>query len=103
MLRRWPALLVAFCMAWCQQGALLHVLRHHMPLPVAQAGHSAPSHQDGVGCDTCFAFAHAASAMAAACPVAGLLSTADRWIVHERFARLPARAPEASARDPPSS
>jgi hypothetical protein len=103
MARRWPLLLVALCMAWCQQGALLHGLRHHLPHPAAQAALQAPDHDEGVGCRTCFAFEHVACAMATACAVASVLSADEHWTLPVRFVPLAAPAPEASARDPPRS
>jgi hypothetical protein len=104
MTRRWPLLLVALCMAWCQQGALLHGLRHHhLPRAAAQAALQASAHQEGVACDTCFAFEHVACALATASTVASLLPADEHWRLHERFAHLAASAPDASARDPPRS
>jgi len=103
MMRRWPLLVVALCMAWCQQGALLHGLRHHLPRAAAQAALQASAHQEGVACDTCFAFEHVACAMATASLVAHLPPADEHWLVHERFAHLATSAPDASARDPPQS
>ena len=71
MRARLSSLLLAFCLVFSQQGALLHALRHELPHAGA-ASDDAESHPAGAGCVTCLA-----------------------------FARRPADVPRARARDPP--
>lgn len=103
MKRSWGSLLLAFCLVFSQQGALLHELRH-LAAGVGALAHSvALTHQAGVGCDDCLAFEQIAGAVAGRCVVAAVLSFEDYWPVVERFAFVAATPPEPSARGPPSS
>jgi len=103
MRRIWVSLLLAFCLVFSQQGALLHELRHYAPHASAFHGAEADSHGPGMGCDVCFAFEHIASAVATAFVVLALASTAEHWSLTERFTLRAGDAPLARARDPPTA
>ncbi len=103
MRRSWASLLLAFCLAFSQQGALLHELGHLVARVGALPHSVAHAHEAGVGCDGCLAFEHIAGAVATPCVIQALLSPGEYWPTRERFSIRAAVAPEASARDPPVS
>ena len=100
MRARLSSLLLAFCLVFSQQGALLHALRHELPHAGA-ASDDTESHPAGAGCVTCLAFAQIAGAAASAVVPASLLALEFHWSPDAAFARRPADVPRARARDPP--
>ena len=98
--RRLSSLLLAFCLAFSQQGALLHALRHELPHAGA-ASDDADSHPAGTVCATCLAFAHIAGVVTSTM-VAPLLSLEFHWPATSPFAQRPADAPPTRARGPPA-
>ena len=100
MHRRLSALLLAFCLAFSQQGALLHALRHEFP-DAAAAANGEESRPAGMTCSVCLAFAHVAGAMTSATVPPLLLSLEFHWPADSPYARRPADVPQARARDPP--
>ncbi len=100
MRRRLSALLLAFCLVFSQQGALLHALRHEFPDATATAD-SEESRPAGMTCSACLAFAHIVGVVTSATVPPLLLSLAFHWPVASPFARRPADIPQARARDPP--
>ena len=100
MRARLSSLLLAFCLVFSQQGALLHALRHELPHAGATSDDSG-SHAEGVGCITCLAFAQIAGAVTSAVVTAPLLALEFHWSPDAAFARRPADVPRARARDPP--
>ena len=102
MRRGLSSLLLALCLVFGQQGALLHALRHELPHAGAASDDEFASHAAGVGCVTCLAFAHIAGvATSPAASPPPLLSLAFHWSAAAVFARRPADVPLARARDPP--
>lgn len=99
MRRRLSSLLLAFCLVFSQQGALLHALRHELPRAGAVSD-DIGSHPAGTVCPTCLAFAHIAG-VAASTVVAPLLSLEFHWSAASPFAQRPADAPPTRARGPP--
>ncbi len=100
MRRRLSALLLAFCLAFSQQGALLHALWHELPDATATAS-SEESRPAGMACSVCLAFAHIVGAMTSATVPPLLLSLEFHWPAASPVARRPADVPQARARDPP--
>ena len=100
MHRRLSALLLAFCLAFSQQGALLHALRHEFPDATATAD-SEESRPAGMTCSVCLAFAHIVGVVTSATVPPLLLSLEFHWPVAAPLARRPADVPQARARDPP--
>jgi hypothetical protein len=98
--RHLSSLLLAFCLVFSQQGALLHALRHELPHAAASSD-LAESHPAGLGCSTCLAFAHVAGVVASANVPCLLLPLAFHWPAASSFAHRPADVPPARARGPP--
>lgn len=100
MRRRLSALLLALCLVFSQQGALLHALRHGLP------GANGPvsgeeSHPAGMACSACLAFAHIVGVVASATVPPLLLSLEFHWPADSPFEHRAADRPPARARDPP--
>ncbi len=102
MRRRLSALLLAFCLVFSQQGALLHALRHDFP-DAGAAVADEDTRPAGVTCAACLAFAHIAGVVTIAIVPPLLLSLAFHWPAASPFARRPADVPRARARDPPAA
>ena len=100
MHRRLSALLLAFCLAFSQQGALLHALRHEFPDATATVN-GEDSHPAGMTCSVCLAFAHIVGVVTSATVPPLLLSLEFHWPADSPYARRPADVPQARARDPP--
>ena len=100
MRHRLSALLLAFCLVFSQQGALLHAVRHEFPDANATVN-DAGFHPAGVSCPVCLAFAHIVGVVASAIVPPSLLSLVFHWSVASPFAHRPADVPRARARDPP--
>jgi hypothetical protein len=103
MQRIWASLLLALCLVYSQQGALLHELRHYAHRADTLQSAEADTHGPGMGCDICLAFEHIAGAVATALVVPALLLTEEHWGLTERVALRAADAPQARARDPPAT
>ncbi len=102
MRRRLSALLLAFCLAFSQQGALLHAVRHEFPDANATVKDEG-SHPAGVSCPVCLAFAHIVGVVTSAIVPPSLLSLEFHWSAASPFAHRPAETPQARARDPPDA
>ena len=100
MRRRLSSLLLAFCMVFSQQGALLHALRHELPRAGAVSDDIDP-HPAGTVCVICLAFASIAGVVTSTV-VAPLLSLEFHWSADVPFAYRPADAPPTRARGPPA-
>ena len=100
MRRLLSALLLLLCLVFSQQGALLHALRHEFPDATATAD-SEESRPAGMTCSVCLAFAHIAGVMTSATVPPLLLPLEFHWPANSPYARRPANAPQARARDPP--
>ncbi len=103
MRRVWASSLLALCLVFSQQGALLHELRHYAHRADTLQSAVADTRGPGTGCDICLAFEHIAGAVAVAIAVPALLSTEEHWGLTERFALRAADSPQARARDPPAT
>ena len=102
MRRHLSSLLLAFCLVFSQQGALLHALRHELPHAGASSDED-ESHAVGAGCATCLAFAHIAGAVTSATIAPLLLPLAFHWPAPAPFAHRPADVPHVRARGPPAA
>jgi hypothetical protein len=100
MHRRLSALLLAFCLLFSQQGALLHALKHdlHGASKVVDDGQD---HPRGSVCRVCLAFAGAVGAVAAAFFVPPLLALQFHWAGARAFVRRTPDVPATRARGPP--
>ena len=99
---RWPSLLLAFCLVFSQQGALLHEMRHELPHAGATPDDEA-QRPAGVGCSMCLAFAHIVGVVGSTVAPLPLVTPEYPWSAEPGAAHRPADAPPASARDPPTA
>jgi hypothetical protein len=97
----WSSLLLAFCLVFSQQGALLHELSHFSQRSPVAGVTEVASKAAGTSCDICVAFDQIAGVVSCSSCPAILLASEDHWEVTESFSVLASEVPASRARDPP--